>query len=128
MTKQEKIQESYGEYFDLCAPEMNNGWSVKRKGIGFEKLKKQIELQYNQSHNAYAFRPKLLQGIENNNGWIKIENEKDLPKEDCDCMLYFSDSEIRCDRFLFNHKNFRTTHYRYVTHYKPIKKPQPPIY
>ena len=27
------------------------------------------------------FRPKLLHGIENNNGWTKIESEKDLPKE-----------------------------------------------
>ena len=27
------------------------------------------------------FRPKSLHEIENNNGWIKIESEKDLPKE-----------------------------------------------
>ena len=26
------------------------------------------------------FRPKSLQGIENNNGWIKIESEEDLPE------------------------------------------------
>lgn len=68
MTREEKIKEAYGEYFEISKPEMQNGWSVKRKGIGFEQLKKKIELEYNQPHNAYSFRPKSLSGIENNNG------------------------------------------------------------
>ena len=33
--------------------------------------------------NDRLFRPKSLQGIENNNGWISILSESDLPSEDC---------------------------------------------
>lgn len=147
MTKQEKIKESYGNYFELCNPEMNNGWSVKRKGIGFEQLKKKIELEYNQPHNAYAFRPKSLSGIENNNGWIKIENESDLPKENIECFfrvvvherycnagVYINNGRFRVKSSLTNSENFFTVddvirnYFPKVTHYKIIEKPQPPIY
>jgi len=89
-SKVEVIKEAYGDYYEICNP-CENGWSVKRKGIGFEQLKKIIELEYNQPHNAYAFRPKSLQGIETNNGWISINSEKDLPKVKDEQIVFFKD-------------------------------------
>jgi hypothetical protein len=31
--------------------------------------------------DCFNWRPKSLDGIENNNGWIKIESKDDLPKK-----------------------------------------------
>ena len=37
------------------------------------------------------FRPKSLHGVENNNDWVKIESEEDLPKEKgLKCLFYAS--------------------------------------
>ncbi len=62
-----------------------------------------------------------------NNGWIKIESEADLPKEES--IYYVIDSETKeiVERFYSpNEKNdyFKT----YSTHYQPIVKPLKPIY
>ena len=68
--------------------------------------------------------------IENNNGWIKIESEADLPKNDDDywVMTNIKDDEVQqlsnliVIRCLNLEKNIK------VTHYKPIEKPKLPIY
>ena len=50
--------------------------------VSFGKLDiKNEKLERKFNGVVYSYRPKSLQGIENNNGWIKIESEKDLPKE-----------------------------------------------
>lgn len=65
---------------------------------------------------------------EENNGWIKIESEEDLPKEkfielwimaeDCIVPIYY---EVY-DEFSYDGS------FGEITHYQPIIKPQPPIY
>jgi len=71
MTKEEKIQEAYGEYWEklkFCIDE--NGW--------FNQITKWQSLD-NYFHKdtiegkSYLQRPKSLQGIENNNGWEDIQ-------------------------------------------------------
>ena len=78
-------------------------------------------------------RPKSLQGIENNNGWIKIESEADLPKKSCSCWIEVDELEINTP-FWYNHDTtqFYFKHIIYtiseVTHYQPINKPLKPLY
>lgn len=125
--KQQKIKEAYGEYYEKCNPD-KNGWSVKRKGIGFEQLKKQIPLEYDKPHNAYAFRPLFLKGIENNNGWIKIEIEDDLPKKRMYCWFLDKYTGVVFGEFLNKGKDEINFILANATYYKVIDKPEPPIY
>ena len=72
-----------------------------------------------------------LQGIENNNGWIKIESETDLPKEgihhsillDSDCINGYRNYDV----IVFYEVNSRYRK-KEISHYQPIEKPKPPIY
>lgn len=72
-----------------------------------------------------VFRPKSLQGIENNNGWICIESEEDLPKEDCIYWVVKDNSITEMENWEIT-LNFHNK--RNLTHYQPIEKPKPPIY
>lgn len=70
---------------------------------------------------------------EENNGWIKIESENDLPKEELDCHFVFKQNDIKYQTFgLWDNKlkcfYSGALRINYVTHYQPIIKPQPPIY
>lgn len=73
------------------------------------------------SECGYYVRPIELKGIENNNGWIKIESENDLPKDGWHWTLSIVENEPF------------ETHYEdinigYHTHYQPITKPEPPLH
>ena len=119
--KQEAIKNAYGEHF---FPTDKNGWirhlMYCPSDLGIE----------NYDEMDGFWRCKSLQGIENNNGWIKIESEADLPKNDDD---YWVMTNIKGDevqqlsnliviRCLNLEKNIK------VTHFQPIEKPKPPIY
>lgn len=130
-SKQKAIEKAYGDYYKICNPD-ENGWSIKRKGIGFEQLKKQIELEYDKPHNAYAFRPKSISGIENNNGWNKIESEDDLPK---DTSVFYWCGLMNNNNDFYQHSAPKTCTFiihenslGYVNIYQPIEKPNPPIF
>jgi len=123
MTKEEKIQEAYGELYNILCPN-ESGWS-----------KRMLKPEYNEyedfdiievSEYRYSIRPKSLQGIENNNGWIKIESEDDLPKEEYE--LYFvTGSNTNVHQCIY-HIGIKEYWLKTFTHYQPIQKPQPPIY
>jgi len=68
-----------------------------------------------------------------NNGWIKIESKKDLPKEELDCHFVFKKNDIKYQTFgLWDNKlkcfYSGALRINYVTHYQKIIKPSPPIY
>lgn len=73
------------------------------------------------------YRPKSLQGIENNNGWQRIESEKDLPSGDMDVFVLIN-SKIESDYYLVHHNNFKYFNWYECTHWQPIVKPEKPIY
>lgn len=135
MTKQETIKQAYGEYWELIKNHIDeNGWvdtqtfSFARKGIEFDFYKKRTK-----SYLGYYNRPKSLEGLENNNGWIKIESEEDLPNNSCSCWIqvkyqytntpFWYDFTKKC--FVFKGIILFTNE---ITHYKPIEKPKPPLY
>ena len=154
MTKQEKIQKAWEcigvKLNTLETTPDENGYVRLSHCIPSQQkiiLNKELSIGKNIAHGISMYRPKSLQGIENNNGWIKIESEADLPKENIDCHYRLFVSEIysnageyilsgrfRTKSSLSNSTNFFTcddmirSYFPRVTHYKPIEKPQPPIY
>jgi len=82
-------------------------------------------------HTVCTYKPFKLIGIENNNGWIKIESEDDLPatsgltKE----FYFFTKNgyittNTWCDTMINKRKEFPKVY----IYYQPMQKPQPPIY
>ena len=125
--KQEAIKKAYSEHWDKVKDYVDeNGWAsypnVQKHDYDFGKLEFKDGCTF--------LRPESLKGIENNNGWIKIESEKDLPKDNKDYWVMTNMKEdsiqqlsnlisIRCLNLVKNIK---------VTHYQQIEKPKPPIY
>lgn len=121
-SKEQKIKEAYGDCWDSfnltskkCALN-NNGWISQ---ILDHAPDNELDLEFQNQ----TFRPKSLQGIENNNGWISL-SEKGLPKDDS---FYF----VIIDGFI-SIKQFHIIQYKwwkeYVSHYQPIEKPKSPLY
>lgn len=88
MTKQEIIQIAYKEHWDAVKDYVNNTgwcrfWSIFNpiKGKEDSPYISDLDLPDDYEHTAYSWRPKSLQGIEDNRGWIKIESEKDFDFE-----------------------------------------------
>ena len=124
--KETKIKEAYGEYSDialgLCG---ENGWIEKSKYYTYFPQDTQVS-QYGQFK-----RPKSLQGIEDNNGWIRIESKEQLlllDKENEGFNMFFVKDKkgyISIDRL---GKVRAGRWFSSYTHYQQIIKPQPPIY
>lgn len=127
MSKEEKIKEAYGDLFQECKPNENGWCNVTRF-----PLDKNIDLwDGNWIKSGTNYKPKSLQGIEDNNGWIKIESESDLPTKDVEYYLgkfnkdgVFSQSK--------NNYNLMQAKYalkqKHFTHCQLIGIKQPPIY
>lgn len=130
MTKQEKIQEAYGQHWEIVKDYVdNNGQCDKLSLFKFTNLRyNDFDCLFIHTANNYML-PKSLQGIEDNNGWIKIESENDLPNDEMDNYwlsngdhvynYVYSSDEIEWE-YKSNPNNF--------THYQPIKKPLKPLY
>lgn len=140
MSKEELIKQAWGEYYEKIKNRLDkNGWynyfSLTHK-VMKEKYHQFDNLDLEEHTELYLLRPKSLQGIENNNGWIKIESEDDLPKEEIDVHFIFTEYEGKKGRFQTygvwdnNLKSFYSGALKInnVTHYQPIEKPKPPIY
>lgn len=132
MTKEEKIKEAYGRFYKPEKYHFSvNGWVDLNEWPEYEvgKLIDEIDMEFRE----YSARPKYLQGIENNNGWTRIESEDDLPKDENIVEFWvYDDEEIVSAKFMYESKrwyhdvnlNLRL----FPTHYQPIEKPKPPIY
>lgn len=132
MTKQEVIKQAYGEYWDKVKDFVNeNGWC----DVSMYSMIKNIKPEFSEIENEigqFDIRPISLKGIENNNGWIKIESENDLPKDDYTLCHYIVNGKIEIGEYMNLHfdrpKQNELFYYKSVTHYQPIVKPQPPLY
>jgi hypothetical protein len=131
MTKQEKIREAWGEHFEAVKNHVDeNGWIYTRNFIfycGFEYDEKGFGA-------THRIRPKSLAGIENNNGWIKIESEEDLPISTIMYHVVLNGKKSKAlyagkNRWFVNGNDFpKTTEIHGITHYQPIIETKPPIY
>jgi len=126
MTKEEIIDLAYGNYADVAKGLRDeNGW------IPLGRYYTYFPQDSERSGCGWFERPKSLQGIENNNDWIKIESEDDLPKA-TDTYHFVSrhTGKVMKDYFTADSKvsGFHNCQFRLYSHYQPIQKPQPPLY
>lgn len=121
MTKEEKIKEAWGLAYDEVKHLLtDNGYicSVDLAHIRLNLSSYNLYLNY----NDIGARPKSLKGIENNNGWIRLESEDDrYPNED----VWISN--FNGNGIAFFHDALKLIP-KECTHYQPIEKPKPPIY
>ena len=137
MTKEQKIQEAFGKSWSLLSHSMQqhilnvhhwvdrslNRMAVSPLDLGFDE---ETECEI---HHEF-WRPKSLAGIENNNGWIKIETEDDLPDEGTLNHVFWN-GKILLLEFLKDHskqKAFKEWSEKGFTHYRPIHQPKHPVY
>lgn len=135
--KQQAIEAAYGKHFEYLEPFINENGEVC-KAMCPDEYQNIFGNVFWDNLNGQWW-PKSITGIRNNNGWIKIESEDDLPKESLDCMMIvagFSDIKIGWfDTFLSKEKpaflykeNKHIWEYKNVTHYKPITPELKPLY
>lgn len=115
-TKKKLIKEAWGVLYNDQTDK--NGWFT----VGFN---------YEYNHNDFdtiryldcvQIRPKQLQGIENNNGWIKIESKSDrYPYED----VWIINADGNGIAFFHDAMELIPESY---THYQPIIKPKMPLH
>jgi len=144
MTKEEIIKEVYqnlGFEWSICSKYITeNGVLIlptpdlKYSLKGYENLVKDENKFSAFGKEGLKLQPTELTGIYNNNGWIKIESEEDLPKDIFNCFV-ISEKNILINAPVFYNQSQKTftnginaIFWNKFTHYKPIEKPKLPIY
>ena len=141
MTKEEKIKEAWGVILETLTDKKDIDYIISNDGYFIDEKFMHttetvvfwcgVELTKHPFDN-HKYRPKSLQGIENN-GWIKIESEEYLPKigeydMSSFTLYYWTNNGLYQSedykRWKLYYDNFQITHYRL----EPIFKPKPPIY
>lgn len=158
-SKEEIIKEAYGEYYDKVKDfiDMNTGAccgvEYDDKGmkinhpplneLGITQEDHFCDTWFNTVECKHFWRPKTLEDLENNNGWIKIRNKKDMPRKSCLVKICFRGvpdvpiyqweprkgllhiHETSLDRL----KTFKYQFYILeISHYKIVELEKPPIY
>lgn len=147
MTKQDVIKQAYQDAgvdwdkysarIDIATGWMDFGYCCN----GSSDVKDELDLMsvnidnghyYNSDHYGEGlamWRPKSLAGIEDNNGWNRID-EVGLPKED-DGTKYNA-GILEGGKFIKQETNVFYSRLeslrKYFTHYQPINKPSKPLY
>jgi len=136
--KQEVIRLAYGEWWEsLSAYVTVDGWVETDKNSLYIRNSFYLDgsIETTEMYDAKYWRPKSLQGIENNNGWISIESEEDLPKLSYGNYhvftkepIYVNGKKQNIEEYWQEDLNKKNWWMENVTHYQPIQKPKPPIY
>lgn len=138
MTKQEIIIKHWIDLniktpFGICN---NTGYMISYCVNGIEDIiaefptiKDKIEFEHSE-YDLIKWKPKSLKGIEDNNGWIKIETIDDLPKTiGTDCWFVHNGKKVK-GLYLDNTFTCGFTHFKWetISHYYPIVEPEDYIY
>lgn len=131
-SKQEAIIKAYGEHWGTVKDYVDENGNFDKRYFFRQKELKYSVFNIDFEHFAdFTARPKSLQGIENNNGWISIESEKDLPSDEhrdyytgrfIDDVFALNEGIYDCHEVKFCFQN------NYITHYRLIENPPLPIY
>ncbi len=128
MTKEEKIKEAWGNYYPTFKENIDSDGWLDSAWLDDMELEYCVKDGYDRYGTKSSFiRPISLLDIENNNGWIKIESEEDLPKKDGKYLTHRANGIITEEYFHIKYRYAWQKFYS-VTHYQPIEKPKPPIY
>jgi hypothetical protein len=140
MGKEELIHKTYQDLLELddynqVKPFIDlNGWLPMRnlpKYFDLDQLidKFSYDVDKELDFNKTSIRPIKLKGIEDNNGWVVINTEDDLPKQDCDCFIIFYGGKIIRKGYSYSQlsKEFSTNYKDYkwnlISHYQIVKEP-----
>lgn len=135
--KQKAIKLAYGSKFSKVFPwvDENGKFNLRaRKLIEIDDLMKDftkndlIQELVNGQIETFI-RPKSLKGIEDNNGWISV-NDK-MPTEIGMYFIVNNEGKVTIELASYNHKVFYRIEFMTndtITHWQPIIKPKPPIY
>lgn len=120
MIKKDKIKEVYGKNYNPHNID-ENGWMGYNLWLHFFK---KVEDDYDEFDNRnMRVRPNSLTGIENNNGWIKIESEEQYDELENGEYEWYNINNGKYDKGdLWTYGIF--THYKIV----PIIKSDAPLY
>ena len=146
MTKEEKIKKSYKRFWVQLQDEAqeealrNNGF-IANRFIGNEygrltnllKMESKESIDEDNGESIDVYRPIELQGIENNNGWIKLESEDDFPEDNVTCWIIDKNLGIVSGKWInaptekqqVEAKNYWLEN---ATHYQVIEEPKEPFY
>ena len=138
--KQQAIEKAYQEVGLPFIENViyDNGW-LRIRPSQYSSFYDNVELLKLNSH-THSIRPKSLKGIETNNGWIRIESEEDLPKDET--LFKGIVKEVTGGKTyqlkdnIYYSKTYKVWMYEntqhwvdaFVTHYKPIEPELLPIY
>lgn len=142
MTKEEKIKEAWGEYYNKGVGIDENGW-LKESYLNKDNIKTitsmlDIETCIKAYKDVYDiripinhYRPKSLKGLENNNGWQKTE--EGLPKVSGMYICYHkqgyqSQRYFKAELEEFYEYDSETLNQSDVTHYRPVEILPGPLY
>lgn len=121
-TKRQIIESVLG---DIAQYADENGW------CNFIPLGFSIEDCDCKDRNKY--RPKSLNAIDNNNGWIRIESEADLPRKENTLWIRYEDGSTILGRYNIFTNKFVTSYGKMFdedkpTHFQYITQPLPPLF
>lgn len=136
MTKEEKIKEAYGEFWQRLSEEQKL-FALAYDGavqIGYSEKDKQLfkDIVKSGLFDQQPTRPKSLQGIKNNNGWTKIKNGNSITlpeykKGDIyEVWNIETESGYPC-RFTAKEVK-KQFDYKHITHYRLVERTKFPIY
>lgn len=128
--KQEAIKNAYLEFIseerfnEIESKISNDGW------IHYDYLHEVIYIKDLFDNDIDYYRPKQLQGIEYNNGWISmLFKEPPYPEHDVEYWIITNGIMLKC-KWNMVRKEFINVHglQENVTHWQPIIKPLKPLY
>ncbi|MGV0964927.1 hypothetical protein [Empedobacter falsenii] len=127
MSKEEKIKEAWGEYWNKLPNEVQEK-ALKNNGFVSQYFEDLLTID-KRERKLFEIRPKSLQGIETNNGWVKVESEDDLPKEEGFYLVFNKiHKAIEVDYINYDNESHEERWIEFNSHYQPIEKPKQPIY
>lgn len=130
-SKLKVIEFAYGENWEAVNQFIDeNGW-LKSNEISPFDLKltwNDIEVREYAKNHA-TFRPKSLAGIEDNNGWISINSEDDLPKDNGHYLVFNKQNKsVDIDYIHCDYDSHSERWMEFNSHYQKIEKPLKPIF
>lgn len=123
--KSEAIRKAYGKLFKGEKIDINGWFDNRDEKVKFHHAEHLGECEYKDN---FFFRPQSLQGIENNNGWIRIESEDDLPSLEDDSEFWIANENEIFDFTAYSLQVQRKWENKTLTHYQKVVKPENPIY
>lgn len=128
--KQEAIRLAYGEQWEKVKNSIDeNGWvesgyfdTIPNLISANENFTSPKQYKADERNDDYfLWRPNSLFKLEQNNGWISIESEDDLPTEPNFYWVMDKDKTM-------HQVHYEDININFVSHYQPIQKPKNPIF